>query len=169
MILTPSKAADVDNDGYIDYAGYQKFVKLLKRRPEVETLYQKVSDGKMDFAAFKKFMQGSQEVSLPYQRCIDPNRRMFCRQSKLDDDNLRALFTKYTKMEQDNGPPPQSEKNDAHPLEPSIMTLEAFAAFLKSSDNAALLDQSKSVYHDMTRPISEYLISSSHNTYLIGI
>lgn len=94
---------------------------------------------------------------------------MFCCQSKLDDDSLRALFIKYAEMDQDNGPSGQSEKNEAHPLESSIMNLESFAAFLKSSDNAVLLDQNKAVYHDMTRPISEYFISSSHNTYLIGI
>ncbi|KAE9399900.1 PLC-like phosphodiesterase [Gymnopus androsaceus JB14] len=146
------KAADVDGDGYLDFAGYQKFVKLLKRRPEVENLYQKVSDNeKMDFVAFKKFMQGSQE-------------------SKLDDNSLRAVFTKYAGMEQfnDTGSPAQSMQTEAHPLEPTTMNLEAFSAFLRSSDNAALPDQNKPVYHDMTRPISEYFISSSHNTYLIG-
>lgn len=48
------------------------------------------------------------------------------------------------------------------------MTPEAFATFLRSLDNAAILNQNKVVHHDMTRPMSEYFISSSHNTYLIG-
>jgi phosphatidylinositol phospholipase C, delta len=48
------------------------------------------------------------------------------------------------------------------------MSLEGFTAFLLSTDNSAFSDQHGKVYHDMTRPLSEYYISSSHNTYLVG-
>ena len=40
------------------------------------------------------------------------------------------------------------------------LTLEGFSAFLMSADNAAMKDESE---QDMTRPLSEYYISSSHN------
>lgn len=40
------------------------------------------------------------------------------------------------------------------------ITLDGFGSYLMSSDNAALRDESS---QDMTRPISEYFISSSHN------
>ncbi|KAG9103442.1 Phospholipase C [Ceratobasidium sp. 370] len=43
-------------------------------------------------------------------------------------------------------------------------TLDDFSAFLLSADNAAFGDST----HDMNRPLSEYFISSSHNTYLVG-
>jgi phosphatidylinositol phospholipase C delta len=49
-----------------------------------------------------------------------------------------------------------------------IMSLEGFSAFLLSPDNSAFADQNGKVWHDMTRPLSEYYISSSHNTYLVG-
>ena len=48
------------------------------------------------------------------------------------------------------------------------MPLDAFTAFLLSSDNPAVLDQQKDTWHDMTQPLAEYFISSSHNTYLVG-
>jgi phosphatidylinositol phospholipase C delta len=48
------------------------------------------------------------------------------------------------------------------------MSLDGFTSFLLSSDNSAFIEQHGKVWHDMTRPLSEYLISSSHNTYLIG-
>lgn len=48
------------------------------------------------------------------------------------------------------------------------MSLDGFTSFLLSSDNSAFIEQQGKVWHDMTRPLSEYLISSSHNTYLIG-
>lgn len=47
---------------------------------------------------------------------------------------------------------------------PLHFTLDDFSAFLLSADNAAFGDDR----HDMTRPLSEYYISSSHNTYLVG-
>jgi phosphatidylinositol phospholipase C delta len=46
--------------------------------------------------------------------------------------------------------------------------LNGFSAFLLSTDNSAFTDQHGKIWHDMTRPLSEYFISTSHNTYLVG-
>ncbi|KAJ1301294.1 hypothetical protein OPQ81_003698 [Rhizoctonia solani] len=51
-----------------------------------------------------------------------------------------------------------------HSLTTPHFTLDDFSAFLLSVDNSAFEDKE----HDMTRPLSEYYISSSHNTYLVG-
>ncbi|GAA5938629.1 phosphatidylinositol phospholipase C [Sporobolomyces koalae] len=50
-------------------------------------------------------------------------------------------------------------------LDTGLISLEGFGCFLMSSDNAAIKDEAN---QDMTRPLPEYYISSSHNTYLIG-
>lgn len=50
----------------------------------------------------------------------------------------------------------------------AIMKLSGFTAFLLSLDNSVFADQHGRTYHDMSRPLPEYFISSSHNTYLIG-
>lgn len=47
----------------------------------------------------------------------------------------------------------------ASPLSGAV-DLEGFASFLMSSDNAVIKDEAK---QDMTRPMPEYFISSSHN------
>lgn len=43
-----------------------------------------------------------------------------------------------------------------------IWTLDSLTEFLLSDDNSQVVEQ------DMTRPLPEYFISSSHNTYLVG-
>jgi len=48
------------------------------------------------------------------------------------------------------------------------MSLDGFSSFLLSSDNSAFIEQQGRIWHDMTRPLSDYFISSSHNTYLTG-
>ncbi|KAF8509662.1 1-phosphatidylinositol-4,5-bisphosphate phosphodiesterase 1 [Hysterangium stoloniferum] len=62
-----------------------------------------------------------------------------------------------------------SPKSSSVPLPGSTpsstsLSLAAFTSFLLSAENAPFTD----VQHDMTRPLSEYYISSSHNTYLVG-
>lgn len=53
-------------------------------------------------------------------------------------------------------------------VDDAAMTLSGFTAFLLSADNSAFADQHGRIYHDMSRPLPEYFISSSHNTYLVG-
>ncbi|KAF8799792.1 PLC-like phosphodiesterase [Phlegmacium glaucopus] len=72
--------------------------------------------------------------------------------STLDSNDLTTLFTKYS-TNVDNA---------------VIMTLESFNAFLMSPDTCAFSDQHNNTWQDMTHPLSEYYISSSHNTYLVG-
>lgn len=63
-------------------------------------------------------------------------------QSTLDQMTLQNLYTKY-----------------ADPASGSVL-LDGFLQFLLSSDNSAIRDESG---QDMTRPLTEYYISSSHN------
>lgn len=48
------------------------------------------------------------------------------------------------------------------------MTTDTFTSFLLSAENSAFTDHHAKVTQDMTLPLSEYYISSSHNTYLVG-
>ncbi|CAL1710104.1 unnamed protein product [Somion occarium] len=67
-------------------------------------------------------------------------------------------------------PPTDTSKAPETPVtwETGIMTLKGLTSFLLSTENAAFADQHGKVFHDMTRPLPEYFISSSHNTYLVG-
>ncbi|KAJ3524795.1 hypothetical protein NM688_g8501 [Phlebia brevispora] len=48
--------------------------------------------------------------------------------------------------------------------ETGVWTCKSFTSFLLSPENSAFKDEKQ----DMTRPLPEYFISSSHNTYLVG-
>ncbi|VDB86429.1 unnamed protein product [Peniophora sp. CBMAI 1063] len=61
-------------------------------------------------------------------------------------------------------PPTLGRTPSAELLARTTLSIEGFTAFLLSSDNAPLKNEA----HDMTRPLSEYYVSSSHNTYLVG-
>ncbi len=49
-----------------------------------------------------------------------------------------------------------------------FLDLKAFSGFLASTKNSVLALQHSKIHQDMTRPLPEYFISSSHNTYLVG-
>ncbi len=143
--------ADSKDRDYLDFQDFRQFVKLLKSRPEIDRLYKKHrSANGFDFAAFEKFMKDKQK-------------------SLLSHDELKAVFSRYSStvpstppLEVDGSP-----VRGARPTSP-VMTWESFTAFLMSSDNPALSIHDRMVTEDMTQPLSEYYISSSHNTYLVG-
>jgi len=60
------------------------------------------------------------------------------------------------------------EPNAPIPLEYLTFSLACFTTFLLSADNSPFTDHHGKTYQDMNLPISEYYISSSHNTYLVG-
>ncbi|XP_013911427.1 PREDICTED: 1-phosphatidylinositol 4,5-bisphosphate phosphodiesterase zeta-1 [Thamnophis sirtalis] len=48
------------------------------------------------------------------------------------------------------------------------MTIEGFIRYVTSEDCAIFKSEHRTVYQDMSRPLCEYFISSSHNTYLLS-
>ncbi|KAF9050567.1 PLC-like phosphodiesterase [Panaeolus papilionaceus] len=154
---------------YLDFEDFRAFVKLLKSRPEVERLYKKLisrSESEVfDFDVFQCFMRNTQRSYLP-------------------DADLQAIFDKHsvypsaavknpTSTSIVVSPPNEITKsspssNHAATTSKPTMTVETFTAFLLSSENSAYSDVHRGIWHDMTRPLCEYFISSSHNTYLVG-
>jgi phosphatidylinositol phospholipase C delta len=64
--------ADVDSQGYLDFAAFRHFVKLLKSRRELTLLYHRLrrtgANGVLDFTVFTDFMRGTQKVRNPPRR-----------------------------------------------------------------------------------------------------
>jgi phosphatidylinositol phospholipase C delta len=100
---------------------------------------------------------------------------------------LKRLFLHYATPSPDNGVPkavqtppdlflgdrpddasPAPNRATSEDLATASLTLGGFTAFLLSTSNSAFTDQDGSIHQDMTRPLSDYYVSSSHNTYLVG-
>ncbi|KDN52167.1 PLC-like phosphodiesterase [Tilletiaria anomala UBC 951] len=155
------QGADQQKKGYLDFAAFQHFVKLLKRRSELELLFNcysqshlvtcetgqtcqtKDTSHPMTREAFRRFLQDEQRVS-------DLSAHKSLRRVVLDEGQLDRLYDRHAD------------------LESSLLTLEGFSNFLLSADNSAILDTTRNSYQDMERPLYDYYISSSHNTYLVG-
>ncbi|KAG1807342.1 PLC-like phosphodiesterase [Suillus subaureus] len=194
------KQADTKCQSFLDFSGFQRFVKLLKARPDVTLLYKRLcysNDGQFDFSVFEHFMRNTQKSTLSRQELLE----LFAHYAKKPDGSSDASPPHSPPSPEGPASPPArlfspplstSPPSDTvisqaltapidvsvayvtHKLSASsrspklVMSLDGFTSFLLSSDNSAFIEQQGKVWHDMTRPLSEYLISSSHNTYLIG-
>ncbi|KAI0258582.1 1-phosphatidylinositol-4,5-bisphosphate phosphodiesterase 1 [Gloeopeniophorella convolvens] len=175
------KQADVQKRGYLDFSDFQRFVKLLKARPEVERLYRKLcslDNGAFSYQTFEHFMRAHQKSNAKAAEL----KQIFLRYagSPPGDDAARdaqrptQLPTDLVLNERADGVHdiPSGMTGPATPpadtLTSANLSLESFTAFLLSTDNSAFSDQEGKIHHDMTHPLSEYYVSSSHNTYLVG-
>lgn len=194
------KQADTKCQSFLNFSDFQRFVKLLKARPDITLLYKKLcnsNDGQFDFSIFEHFMRQTQKSTLSRPALLELFAHYAKKPDSLSDTGLppspsspkgsasppaRILSPPLT-----TSPPSDTvlsqpltapvdismahiaSKLCASSLSPGlVMSLDGFTSFLLSSDNSAFIEQQGKVWHDMTRPLSEYLISSSHNTYLIG-
>lgn len=143
--------ADSQSRGYLDFPAFQHFVKLMKVRTEVECLFQQFTFGRktMSVDEFVEFM-------VKVQR------------SELSTTTIRAIYAKF--LDDQDAVPEKSEQgsNSSNIDGPKQMTTEGFVSFLQSADNSALHEKHLTVYQDMTLPLHDYFISTSHNTYLVG-
>lgn len=128
-------------------------MKKLKFRPELNMIYEKIiaGTGKLNYSTFKRFMSETQKVSSTLVESCFP---LIHVQSSLPDSELKSIFVKFAHAENFS--------------EDICLSIDQFSSFLLSADNAVFSEHGKTTWQDMTQPLSNYYISSSHNTYLVG-
>ena len=139
--------ADVNQTGFLDFEEFKDFVRRLKERPEIKEIYKtltKDSPEGLDLNAFLEFLRDSQCIEIEFNRA-----------------HWKKVFIKFTRKDQAN--PIASENIDENYLR---MTYAAFVAFLSTTYNN--IQTIKPTDTKLDRPLNEYFISSSHNTYLLG-
>ncbi|CCJ28729.1 unnamed protein product [Pneumocystis jirovecii] len=115
--------------GELNFSQFQKFLKLLKERQEINNLFKTYAKSNKDFLNFEEF-------------------QLFLINEQEFSDILvnKEIFEKF------------SDKQS------NLMSIENFTSFLFSDKNPLIITSNT----DMSRPLNEYYISSSHNTYLLG-
>ncbi|KAF2269924.1 1-phosphatidylinositol-4,5-bisphosphate phosphodiesterase 1 [Lojkania enalia] len=140
--------ADPNGTGSLNQAQFLHFVRRLKERKDIKTLYKALEShlhSEIDRETFFLFLEQEQGVDVD-----------------ADKDHWSCVFEKYAR----------AFKPKATPLEggevplPSTMNFRAFQTFMTSSYNSVFVPADSKV--QLNRPLNEYFISSSHNTYLLG-
>lgn len=169
------KAADKDESGYLSHKEIKHMLRNINfhvNSAYVEKAIQKFDvsgDGKMNFEEFIAFFK-----HLSFRKELQQLFTLYCNEEDgtMDAQGLLRFLIKE-QSEHD-----LSEKDaielisrfepsvDASSAAPTKMTVYGFSNMLLSEQGDIFDKKQREVYMDMTRPLSEYYIASSHNTYL---
>jgi phosphatidylinositol phospholipase C, delta len=150
QLVQKFQASDCTETHRLNFAEFQNFVGLMKQRHDIRDIFvENTADWKagMTFKEFLAFLRDVQredvDANLPTWEAVFANVK-FTRKSKNRD----------------------AEKQGPVPIEDLRMSDAVFAEFLTSTYNVPLIEEPREFTLD--RPMNEYFISSSHNTYLLG-
>ncbi|KAJ2901665.1 phosphatidylinositol-specific phospholipase c [Zalerion maritima] len=138
--------ADQREQGKLNYSEFLTFIGYMKRRDDMATIYRVLAknDPKgLTLDAFLDFLRDTQEED------VDSNRQHWTR-----------VFEKYTRNSTLKDAELASEERDR------CMSEAQLANYLASMENSPTHPVPQE--YELDRPINEYFISSSHNTYLLG-
>ena len=146
MLRAQFEKADTNRTGFLNLDEFKDFIRRLKYRADIKDIYKSIdpnSEG-ISLDLFLTFLRETQGIS------IQANRPHWVK-----------VFNKHVR--QANKVPMIQDATD----DPSVqMNFAAFSEFLCSHDNNIQNFKVPEVKFD--KPLNEYFISSSHNTYLLG-
>jgi phosphatidylinositol phospholipase C delta len=140
--------ADSSRTGRINFAEFQEFVRLMKRREDVGTIYRELApepDKGMTVDQFLCFLRDAQGED------VDSDRAYW-----------EGVFAKFVRRSKSK----EQALQEALDGEVARMNEAALTGYLISTFNVPLSPVPADFSLD--RPLHEYFISSSHNTYLLG-
>jgi phosphatidylinositol phospholipase C delta len=141
--------ADIAGNGRLDFAEFKDFISRLKDRKDLRQFYKEFATSDVDegltLEEFLRFLKDVQKEDIVEDR-----------------EYWKSIFDRVVRRSRTRS---QSlpESLDCHVAR---MNLDAFSSFLQSDANAVYSSRAPESRFD--RPLNEYFISSSHNTYLLG-
>ena len=140
--------ADVSRSGRLNFAEFQEFVKLMKRREDIRTIYREVAWDPAKGIAIEEFFQFLKDIQ---HEDVETNRT-----------HWEGVFAKFVRRSKSK----EQAQQDTIDGEIPRMSEAALASYLISTFNVPMA--SPPAQYTLDRPLNEYYISSSHNTYLLG-
>ncbi|TKX23255.1 phosphatidylinositol-specific phospholipase C-like protein 1 [Elsinoe australis] len=138
--------ADRDLVGQLNYNQYELFISLFKVRKDLKAIYDSIKPAEefdLNLTRFLNFLRDHQGID------VEKDRKYW-----------EAKFDSYARG--------HSRGFETPPVSatPAAMSLQSFQNFMSSSANGVLT--SANAEGPLDRPLNEYFVSSSHNTYLLG-
>lgn len=140
--------ADINNTGLLSFAEFQGFIALMTRRADVRSIFERLASSPrkgLSLTEFMNFLRDDQEEDVAG-----------------DQSHWEARFFKFARSHKTREQTPQDHAGAEQPF----MSEAAFTNYLTSRFNIPIKDVPTTFTLD--RPMNEYFISSSHNTYLLG-
>ncbi|KAL6849132.1 hypothetical protein ACO1O0_008662 [Amphichorda felina] len=137
--------SDVRRRERLSFSEFMDFLRRMNQRPEIRRIIRSIAEQpevgiRMDeFLTFLRDFQGEN---------VDSNRGAWEKE-----------FTRLIRK-------PGAERADTDRPEAQMMSEAAFIGYLSSKHNGPLVEEPQE--YTLDRPMNEYFISSSHNTYLTG-
>ena len=152
LIRAKFDKADTGGTGNLSFLEFKDFIRRLKRRMDIKEIYKAmITDNRdgLELDHFLGFLQRTQRID------VEANRSQWVK-------IFAGFVRKAEPMVTCDSPatPSISDETSMH------MGFEAFSSFLCSSYNN--IQTLKGPEIKLERPLNEYFISSSHNTYLLG-
>ncbi|EME49531.1 hypothetical protein DOTSEDRAFT_68343 [Dothistroma septosporum NZE10] len=146
-VRTHFRSVASDEAAGLDYEQYKHFVQSFRERKDIQHIYRNMKYGTdldMDLATFMEFLKREQMVDIFKERGY-----------------WESIFDKYARSNQKTLP-----SLDESTLPQRTLSMQSFQNFLASSHSTPLHPLKGEP--TLERPLNEYYISSSHNTYLLG-
>lgn len=147
MLRAQFSKADAGQKGSLDFMEFKDFLTRLKERKDIKEIYKTHAvDSKagLTLDEFLSFLQNEQKED------VDSHRAYW---TSIFEKSVRRPKSRALSVPEDSSDPPR-------------MSVEAFSAFVSSASNGIYASSPPKSRFD--RPLNEYFISSSHNTYLLG-
>ncbi|KAJ6022484.1 uncharacterized protein N7446_012835 [Penicillium canescens] len=150
MLRAQFNKADAANSGKLNFSQFKDFLMRLKERKDVKEIFKSHTENSKEGMTQDEFLTFLRDVQ---NEDIDGDRAHWA-----------ALFDKTVRRSSKARTPSSEGSELISPV--SRMNLDSFSAFLASSSNGVYASRAPQSRFD--RPLNEYFISSSHNTYLLG-